>query len=186
MPEQERRPRRRSQPLGASSDGARGGAGSTPGADAQRPASNTGRTAPGPDGRPVPIRAGTPRIRLDGLPSTLRWAIWLLLAEGAGLVALAVFLVYDAVTRTSQSGTSAVAIVVFTLLMAAFLAGLGYALARLHRWARGPALVLQLLLLPIAWSVLTNGIAILGVVMIVIGLAGVATLLAPATRAALD
>jgi hypothetical protein len=34
--------------------------------------------------------------------------------------------------------------------------------------------------------VLTNGIALLGVVLIVIGLAGVVTLLAPATRAALD
>jgi hypothetical protein len=168
--------------VGRSAGPARDAAASTHGANRN----GVGRTAPGPDGTPVPIRDGTPRIRLDGLPSTLRWAIWLLLAEAAGLVALAVFLVYAALTRSSQSATSAVAIVVFTLLMAAFLAGLGYALARLHRWARGPALVVQLLLLPIAWSVLTNGIAVFGVIMIVIGLAGVATLLAPTTRAALD
>lgn len=190
MPEQERRPRRRSQPLGGPADGTRAstpgatGSGSAPGRSGAAKAN--GRTAPGPDGTPVPIRDGTPRIRLDGLPSTLRWAIWLLLAEGAGLVGLAAFLVYDAVARTSQSATSSVALIIFTLLMAAFLGGLGYALTRLHRWARGPALVLQLLLLPIAYSVLTNGIALLGVVLIVIGLAGVVTLLAPATRAALD
>jgi hypothetical protein len=180
MPEQERRPRRRSNPQDA--------AAATPGRTdpASSGRSGPGRTAPGPDGSPVPIRDGTPRIRLDGLPSTLRWAIWLLFAEGAGLVALAVFLVVVAFTGTSQSATSAVALVIFTLLMAVFLAGLGYALTRRRRWARGPALVLQLLLLPIGYSNVTSGIKALGIVMIVIGLAGCATLLAPATSAALE
>jgi hypothetical protein len=138
---------------------------------------------PGPD---VPIRAGTPRIRLDALPATLRWAIWLLTAEAAGLLVLSGVLAYDGFTSSSQSATSAVAIVVFTLLMTVFVAALALALARRRRWARGPAIVLQLLLLPIGYSNATSGIVVLGVVLIAIGLAGAATLLAPATRTALE
>ena len=144
----------------------------------RRPASE-----PGPE---VPIRAGTPRIRLDALPSTLRWAIWLLMAQAAGLLVLSGVLAYDGFTSTAQSATSAVAIVVFTLLMTVFLGGLAFALSRRRRWARGPALVLELLLIPIGWSIATNGVAALGAVLIVIGLAGIGTLIAPATRAGLD
>ena len=135
---------------------------------------------------PVPIRAGTPGTRLDALPATLRWAIWLLMAEAAGLLVLAGVLAYDGVTGTAQSATSGVAIVVFTLLMTVFTAGLAVALTRRRRWARGPALVLELLLIPIGYSITTNGVAGLGIVLIVIGLAGIGTLVAPATRTALE
>jgi hypothetical protein len=161
MPEQERRPRR------------------------QRPGTPD-QADTGTSGDETPVRSGSARIRLDSVPATLRWAVWLLAAEAAGLVAIAGVLGYDAATATSQSATSAVAIVVFTLLVAAIVGWLSVSLARRRRWARGPAVVVQLLLLPIGYSVATNGIAAVGILMIVIGLAGVATLLAPATRAALE
>jgi hypothetical protein len=150
-----------------------------PGGAARRPPRKT-------TGEQIPIRAGTPLIRLDGLPATLRWAVWLLLAEATGLLAVSGVLAFDAVATTSVSVTSAIATVVFTLLIAVLTGWLGRSLARLKRWARGPALVLQLLLLPIGYSITTNGVAILGIIVIVIGLGGVVTLLAPATRAALE
>jgi hypothetical protein len=133
----------------------------------------------------VPIRAGAPRIRLDGLPSTLRWAIWVLVAEGVGLLGVAVFLVVDAVTGPAQSPVSATALIAFTLVMAGVLVGCGRALAHRAAWARSPAIVIQLLLVPIGWSMISVGLVAPGIGLIVIGLGGAATLLAPATRAAL-
>ncbi len=139
-----------------------------------------------PEQEPKPaLREGARRIRLDGLPAPLRWAIWLLAAESAGLVAVVAILFYDDLAAPVQSVVSAVALTVAAALLAAILAGLAWALTRKRAWARGPAIVLQLLLLPIGYTMITGGLPVLGVPVIVIGLVGAGTLLAPATRAAL-
>ena len=45
--------------------------------------------------------------------------------------------------------------------------------------------MLELLLIPIGYSLVTSGLAVLGIPVLLLGLAGTALLLAPATRAAL-
>jgi hypothetical protein len=120
------------------------------------------------------------------LPGSLRWAVGLLGVEAVGLLGVSGWLGYEAATGPAQSVTSAVATIVFAVLMAVVLGGLAYALWRRRSWARGPSVVLQLLLLPIGYSAATVGQPAVGVALIVIGLAGVATLVAPATRAALE
>jgi hypothetical protein len=120
------------------------------------------------------------------MPRTLRWAVVLLAIEAAGLAALLVFLIYEDLFATASSATGAVVVTVYTALMAGLLGLLAWGLARRRTWARGPAIVLQILALPIGYSMATSGLAWPGIVLIVAGLSGAAALLAPSTRAALS
>jgi hypothetical protein len=76
-------------------------------------------------------------------------------------------------------------VVVFPAGLAVFLGLLGWQLARLRSWARGPAIALELLLLPLGYSMVVGGSAWLGVPAIVGGLACTGLLVAPASRQAL-
>jgi hypothetical protein len=117
--------------------------------------------------------------------ATLVWAVRLLLAEAVALGLFAIFLAYEGLTAAPDSGRGALAITLFAALLAALLGAFGRALSQRRSWARGPAIVLQLLLLPIGYSTMTGGLWWLGLVLIAVGLCGAGTLLAPATRAAL-
>jgi len=109
------------------------------------------------------------------LPTTLRIAVLLLFAEAAGVAAVAALF---AVGR-------AVAVAVLLAMFAIVLAALGWQLVRLRSWARGPAITLELLLLPVAYPMVTGGIAWLGIPAMVAGLACTGLLVAPASRQAL-
>ena len=89
---------------------------------------------------------------MRALPTTLRIAVLLLFAEAAGVAAVAALF---AVGR-------AVAVAVLLAMFAVVLAALGWQLVRLRSWARGPAITLELLLLPVAYPMVTGGIAWLG------------------------
>jgi hypothetical protein len=115
----------------------------------------------------------------------LRWAVWALVAETVGLVALVVYLVYADIAGGAQTVRGAVMVTLFAALTAALFGTLALALLRRRAWARGPAIVLQLLLLPIGYSMAANGLAWVGGPVIALGLAGAAALVAPATREAL-
>lgn len=116
--------------------------------------------------------------------TTLRWAVRLLSVQAVAIVALAVIVAWAAFTTSSISTTSAVATPLITFFFAAVFGGLAYALHQLRGWARGPAIVLEMLLVPIGWYVL-SGIVLVGVLVIASGLAGAILLLAPSTREAL-
>jgi hypothetical protein len=116
--------------------------------------------------------------------TTLVWAVRVLAAETVALIGLTIFLIYQDLATTVDDTGIAMAVTVYTAVMAALLGGLGWALHRRRSWARGPAIVLQLLLLPIGYSMVTTGLW-LGVAVIAVGLSGAGTLLAPSTRAAL-
>jgi hypothetical protein len=73
----------------------------------------------------------------------------------------------------------------FVALMAAVFGLLAHALWRRRAWARGPGIVLQLLLVPIGYSMASAGMAWAGIPVIVLGLGGAAALIAPTTREAL-
>ena len=86
-------------------------------------------------------------------PSTVRYAGFVVLAEGVVGLAVAALLVVRAVGGADQHvvngyGTAAW----FAIIAAAVLAG-GWALVRDRRWGRGIAVFLNLLLLPVAWYV---------------------------------
>ncbi|MEV6930433.1 hypothetical protein AB0M46_38940 [Dactylosporangium sp. NPDC051485] len=117
--------------------------------------------------------------------TTLRWAVRLLLAEGVGLAALTLLFVYLDLTSTASSAGGAVGVTAYLGLMAVLFIGIGIALHRRRRWARGPGIVCQMLQMPIGWTMLHNGQPYFGAALFVLGLAGAVLLFAPSTRIAL-
>jgi hypothetical protein len=117
--------------------------------------------------------------------ATLVWAVRLLVAESVALVGLVIFLAYEGLSSGADNVRVALGVTVFAAFLAALFGGLARALSHRRGWARGPAIVLELLLLPIGYSIFGGGLWWLGLVVMVVGLSGAVTLLAPATRAAL-
>jgi hypothetical protein len=118
-------------------------------------------------------------------PTTLRIAVWLLLGEAAALAVVLLFLLYEDLIGAAGTARGAIAVTVYTALLAAALGWFSWALRGRRAWARGPAVVVQLLLMLTGYTMTTNGLPEVGVPVLVIGLVGAGTLLAPATRAAL-
>ncbi|MFF5055612.1 hypothetical protein ACFY1S_20765 [Micromonospora sp. NPDC000663] len=118
------------------------------------------------------------------IPVTLRWAVRLLWAEAVVVGLIAVWLIWADLTATTTDLLSAVLVTVFAVGAAVVLWALGRALLRRRAGARAPAIVLQLMLLPIGWFMIQGGLGWLGVPLMALGL-GVAWLLVspPTTRA---
>jgi hypothetical protein len=124
--------------------------------------------------------------RGDGeLPITLRVAIWVLFVEAVGVGVVAVMFAYAGATQRVVSVGSAVTVVLYPAGIAVLLGLFGWLLSRRRAWARGPAIVLELLFVPIGYYLVTGGVAWLGIPVIVLGLGCAGLLLAPASRAAL-
>jgi hypothetical protein len=74
------------------------------------------------------------------------------------------------------------------LVLAAFPLGAAYGLRRARRWSRGPALIIQLLSLPVAWTMLHSsggGFVAAGAALAVLALSALILLIHPATTDAL-
>jgi hypothetical protein len=108
----------------------------------------------------------------------------MLAGEAVALLALLAFLLYQDLTGAAETAQGAVAVTLYTAIFVVILGGLARALHRRRRWARGPAIVLQMLLIPIGYTMAVSGLPALGIPVMVIGLAGAGILLAPATREA--
>jgi cyanate permease len=118
--------------------------------------------------------------------ATLTWAVRLLFGQVAGLVALTVFLVYLDATNHASAAESAASVTGFSVLMTAALALVAFSLARRRRWARAPAIVIELLLVAAGYTMLRVGdLLAVGIPVLVLGLLGAGLLLAPGTRRAL-
>ncbi|MER7416266.1 hypothetical protein ABT346_05675 [Micromonospora peucetia] len=123
-------------------------------------------------------------IDSDPIPVTLRWAVRLLRAEAVAVGLVAGWLVWADLTATTTDVTSALLVTAFAIGAAAALWALGGALTRRKAGARAPAIVLQLMLLPIGWFMLQGGVAWLGVPLMALGLGVTALLVStPTTRA---
>jgi hypothetical protein len=120
-----------------------------------------------------------------GDPASLRWAIWLLLIEAAGLVVATVLVAYYAATQPRVGVGSTIVSVAVVFGLAVVLALLGRQLRRHQAWARGPSIVLEMLLIPIGYYMIAGGVPWLGVPVLVLGVAGAGLLLAPSSREAL-
>ena len=117
--------------------------------------------------------------------STLRWAVWLLWAEAVAVAMLAAYLVFQLFTATATDLGVALAVTGFAFAAAAALFALGRALAGRHAGARAPAIVAQLMLLPVGYTLIQAGLAWLGGPLMALGLLVSALLVAPPTNRAL-
>lgn len=123
-------------------------------------------------------------IDSDPIPVTLRWAVRLLWGEAVAVGLIAAWLVWADLTATTTDLTSALLVTAFAVGAAAALWALGGALARRRAGARAPAIVLQLMLLPIGWFMVQGGVGWLGVPLMALGLGVTALLVStPTTRA---
>jgi len=129
--------------------------------------------------------SGTPASEPAANPNLLRWAVRLLVVETGLLAVLVLVLVVADFTAQASSGRTAIAVTLYVAVIAALLGFLTRSLARHRAWARGPAVVLNMLLLPIGFTMAAGGLAWMGVPLMLLGLAGAVLLLAPGTRAAL-
>lgn len=128
----------------------------------------------------------------DVLPGTLRWAVWLLRAEAVALGVLVVaFLGLIIFSRSAESEDSQVTDLTAAILVSAFAAAaavalwlLGTALANRRVRARAPAIVLQLMLLPIGYYMTTGGLGWLGIPLIALALLVAGLLVSPPTTRA--
>ncbi|WP_418344894.1 hypothetical protein [Rhodococcus pyridinivorans] len=96
----------------------------------------------------------TPR---SSVPSTVRAAGWLVVLEGVVAMGFAVYSIIRAASgEHDQSVTNGYGFALWLfILFGGVLAG-GIALVRGVRWGRAVAILAQLLLLPVVWSLLTD------------------------------
>ena len=116
---------------------------------------------------------------------TLRWAVRLLAVEAVALTGLGIYVAWAALAKSSTSKQGAGALLALIIIGVLIVGGLSRALSNLKTWARGPAIVLELLLLPIGYTMISAGLAYVGIPVMLVGLFGAGLLLAPATRTAL-
>lgn len=119
------------------------------------------------------------------VPATLHWAVRLLRAEAVALGLVAVWLIWSDLTAPAHDLVSALLVTAFALAGAAALWVLGGALARRRAGGRAPAIVLQLMLLPIGWYMIQGGLGWLGLPLMVLGLGVVGLLVSAPTNHAL-
>lgn len=118
--------------------------------------------------------------------ATLTWAVRLLFGQLVGLVAVTGFLVYLDATNHASAAESAASVTGFSALMTAAVALVAFSLARRRRWARAPAIVIELLLVAAGYTMLRVGsLLAIGIPVLIVGLLGAGLLLAPPTRRAL-
>jgi hypothetical protein len=125
----------------------------------------------------------------DDGPVTLRAGVLVLWIEAALLGVLLLFELFKLVTGDPANPGLAFVLAAIIGATGLLLVQLGRFLVRRARWARGPAIVLQLMALPVAFFMITGEggplTRIGGGFIAVIALIGAGLLLAPASRAAL-
>ncbi|MFI7246963.1 hypothetical protein [Micromonospora chalcea] len=124
-------------------------------------------------------------IDSDPVPGTLRAAVLLLRAEAVALGLIAVWLIWSDLTAPKTDLISALWVTAFAVGGAAALWALGGALSRRRAGARAPAIVLQLMLLPVGWFMIEGGMGWLGLPLIAFGIGMVGLLVSGPTNRAL-
>ena len=116
--------------------------------------------------------------------ATLLWAVRLLFAEAAGLAVLTAYLVVLDLTAHAESVTLAIALTVAAAIGVVFIYFVARALGRRAAGARGPAIVVQLMVIASGGFLLQTGPAWAGLVLMALGAAvGLLIVLPSSTRA---
>ncbi len=118
--------------------------------------------------------------------TTLAAAAGLVALEGLGLLAVAVFYVVELLVATTEDLARALVSAGLALAAALGLALVARGLAGHRRWARSPALVTNLLVLPVALSQLRGGLWYVGLPLLLLALAVIVLLFVPSTGADLE
>ena len=118
--------------------------------------------------------------------SSLRACAALVGLQALGLLAAAVFLVVEVFVATPDDRTRALVAALLTLVVAVGLGLVAWGLVRARRWARAPALVVNLLVLPVAFDLVRGGRWYVGVPLLVLAIVVLALLFAPSTDKLLE
>jgi hypothetical protein len=118
-------------------------------------------------------------------PPTLLAGAVAVLVEGLVVLAGALYLGVESATADPDDPTAAWLGAGLALAAAAGLLAVGAGLLRRRGWARAPALVTQILLLPVGLPLLQGGQYAAGVPLTLLAVAGAVLLLLPATGSAL-
>lgn len=126
--------------------------------------------------------------RTGGLPGTLAGAVVLAGLEALALVGVAVLVVVESFTSRPDDRLGSLLQAALCVLVAAVLVGCARGLRRLRAGARTPLLVLQLLALPVAYSLWFQGDGHpqYGAPIAVLALVTIYLLFAPPSREALE
>jgi hypothetical protein len=117
-------------------------------------------------------------------PGTLAWAVRLLFAEAVGLAVLTAYLIVLDLTADAASVPVAIALTVLAAIGVVFVYFVASALGKRRLGARGPAILIQLMVIASGGFLVQTGPAWGGVVLIVLGaLVGLLIVLPPSTRA---
>ncbi|MFF0816501.1 hypothetical protein ACFYVR_15335 [Rhodococcus sp. NPDC003318] len=115
-------------------------------------------------------------------PTTVRWAGGLVAFEGALAVVVAIVLVVRGLLGHDGEAANPYGTAAWFVILGGAVLAAGLALLRGRRWGRAIAVVAQLLLLPVVWSLLTDSHQpILGVLCAVIVVPALAFLFAGPT-----
>ncbi|MFD4293046.1 hypothetical protein ACFWPA_12250 [Rhodococcus sp. NPDC058505] len=116
------------------------------------------------------------------LPATVRWAGGLVTFEGVVAVVVALVLVIRGLLGHDREAANPYGTAAWFVILGGAVLAAGIALLRGHRWGRAIAVVAQLLLLPVVWSLLTDSHQpALGVVFGIVVLPALACLFAAPT-----
>jgi len=122
-------------------------------------------------------------ISTEATPATVRGAGTLVTLEGGVAVTVAIVLVIRGLLGHDQSQASGYGTAAWFGILggAVFAAGIGLLLG--HRWGRSIAVIAQVLLLPVAWSMLTDSHqTVLGTLLGVVVIGALVLLFAPASN----
>ena len=113
-------------------------------------------------------------------------AAGLVAAQAVALLVVAASYAVELVRGDAEDTAVATSIAVLSLVAALGLGLTARGLVARRRWSRAPALVANLLALPVVWPFFTEGRPLVGVVLIGWAIAVVALLFAPGARDGLD
>ncbi|CAN5451045.1 hypothetical protein BH10ACT9_BH10ACT9_39060 [soil metagenome] len=112
-------------------------------------------------------------------PAVVRYAGYLVAAEGVAALVMAVVLVIRGLGGADQSVVSGYGTALWFLLIGSGVVAGGWALSTGRRWGRGIAVPTNLLLLPVAWYVFSSHHQVYGALVAVLGLGALAMLFSP-------
>lgn len=119
------------------------------------------------------------------VPRTLLAAAVVVAAEAVLLLAAGAYLVAGSLNGEPADRGGGLAAGALGVLVGGGLGWVARGLVRSRRWSRSPALLWQLLSLPVAWGMVQSRLLIVGVPLLLGALLALAALIAPATGRAL-
>jgi hypothetical protein len=114
------------------------------------------------------------------LPPAVRYAGFIVVAEGLVALIIAAVLIIRAIDGADQHIVSGYGTAIWFVLIGSSVAAAGWALATGRRWGRGIAVPTNLLLLPIAWYVYTSNQVAYAIVLAVLAVLILGLMFSPA------